>query len=110
VRDGRYDIGAVNSSIARKMMTDGRIDPDELQVIWETPPYADYVWAVQPQLDETTKISLRDAFLLLDDDQPGHGAILDNLDAKFFLPADPGDFGILGNIARELGMLEADDR
>ena len=106
VRDDGQALGAVNADIARQMLDDGRLGENELKVLWQTPPYPDYVWAVQPGLDEAIKISLRDAFLVLDPDNPGDATILLNLGAKTFLPAGLEDFRILGEIAQGLGMIE----
>ena len=106
VRDGRYDIGAVNAAIARQMMSDGRIGRDELTVVWQTPPYPDYVWAVRPDLDETLKNRLRDAFLRLDSDKPADNRILTRLGARVFFPAGTADFRTLSDIARRRGLME----
>ena len=106
VRDGRYEIGAVNAAIAKKMMSDGRIGSDELEVVWQTPPYPDYVWAVRPDLDETLKNRLRDAFLRLDSDKPADNAILTRLGARVFFPAGTADFRTLSDIARRRGLME----
>lgn len=105
VRDGHYDIGAVNASIVRRMIDDGRVAGDELQVVWQTPPYPDYVWAIQPNLDENLKTRLRNAFLQLDSERPDDRAILDSLGAKVFLPAGHSDFTMLGDIASSRGLL-----
>lgn len=110
VRDGRFDIGAVNAGIARQMLDDGRIDSNEVHVLWQTPPYPDYVWAVQPDLTENLKTKLRDAFLRLDVDNSDDHAILDRLGAKIFLPADSREFETLGDIASKLGLIEGADR
>ena len=110
VRDGRFAIGAVNAGIARQMFEDGRIGENELRVLWQTPPYPDYVWAVQPGLAEGLKTNLRDAFLQLDADNPGESAILDRLGTETFLPANPRDFETLSDIARGLGLIGSSDR
>ena len=110
VREDSHAIGAVNASIARQMLEDGRIGKNELKVLWQTPPYPDYVWAVQAWLDEAVKIALRDAFLRLDADNPDDKAILLGLGAKTYLPAGPGDFKTLGEIALGLGLVESLNR
>ena len=107
VRDGNADLGVANSVIIRKMIADGRLGDNELQIVWETPPYVDYVWAVQKKLDETIKKNLRDAFLGLDPSKLNHKTILTSVGAGSFLPAGNRDFQSLKTTATNLGMLEA---
>jgi len=105
VREGRYEVGAVNSGIAKQMLLDGRLEENELQVLWQTPPYPDYVWAVPQGLDEEIKTNLRDAFLRLDSENPEDKAILSSLGATAFLPAGVDDFKTLNDIAMNLGLV-----
>lgn len=110
VSEGKVDIGAVNSLVARQMLTDGRLADDDLHVLWQTPPYPDYVWVVRQDLDDKLKTRLRDAFLSLDPGDPGEAEILTRLSAKTFLPANPDDFGILRDIAATHGLMKAENR
>ena len=105
VRDGVVDVGAVNTAIVNKMLADGRLQPDDLHVLWQTPPYPDNVWSVQAYLDEALKTKLRDAFLGLDPADSRHAEILQNLRAESYLPASAADFSDLDKIARNLGLL-----
>lgn len=105
VRDGAVDLGVANSLIVEKMIMDGRLGENELEIVWQTPPYIDYVWAVQNHLDETIKYRLRDAFLGLDKARLAHITILTSLGAESFLPAGKQDFQLLTRTATSLGML-----
>jgi phosphonate transport system substrate-binding protein len=105
VRDGAIDLGVANSAIVKKMIMDGRLGENELDIVWQTPPYVDYVWAVQNHLDETIKYRLRDAFLGLDRAKLTHKTILTSLGAANFLPAGKRDFQPLRSTATKLGML-----
>lgn len=107
VRDGKVDMGVVNARIVRRMMNDGRLDPDTVRILWETPPYVDYVWATGPQVGKDLANRLRDAFLALDRRNPDQRAVLDNLDASFFLPASVSDFGALAQIMEQQERAEA---
>ena len=107
VRDGEADVGAVNAEIVNGMLRDGRLKQGELRVIWETPPYADYVWAVTRYLDENVKTQLRDAYLQLDMNEQSHRQILESLGAGNFLPAGPRLFQPLQRIATDLELLGA---
>ena len=110
VRDGLVDLGVANSIIIKRMIAEGRLEKSELQIIWETPPFINYVWAVQKTLDEDLKNRIRDVFLGLDASKPNHKTILSHLGAMSFLPAGKRDFLSLERTARELGMLETSSK
>lgn len=106
VRDGVVDIGVANARIIKSMISSGRLNHGDLHVLWETPPYTDYVWAVHDDLNETLKTQLRDAFLALNIDQTEHREILQKMGAQSFLPAGKKDFVILEEIATRLALLD----
>lgn len=107
VRDGEVDVGAANSAIVRKMFADGLLGPDEVQILWETPPFPNYVWAIRPNLGKTEREKLRQAFLKLSKADPTHAAILDSVDAGGFLPASMRDFSQLKTIVVKLGLADS---
>ena len=104
VRDGEADIGAVNAEIFNGMLRDGRLKPGDVRVVWQTPPYSDYVWAVPRHLNEDIKTQLRDAYLQLDFNEEHHRRILADLGAKSFLPAGIRQFQPLQQIAADLEL------
>ena len=104
VRDGTATIGAVNTMIFDGMLADGRIREGEFQIIWETPPYSDYVWAVQSGLGKECRKRLLDAFLALSPAIDSHEAILGNMDAGGFYPANAETFADLEVIVSKMGL------
>jgi phosphonate transport system substrate-binding protein len=104
VRDGEADIGAVNAEIIDGMLRDGRLKQGDLRVLWQTPPYPDYVWAVQAHLNEDIKTQLRDAYLQLDFNDEHHRQILADFGATSFLPAGVKQFQPLQQIAADLEL------
>lgn len=105
VRDGEVDLGVANSLIIREMLNDGRLKKGDVQIIWETPPYPDYVWVLRPLLNKNLEVKLRDAFLNLSKMDLGHAKILKGLGAGSFMPASIGDFSKLIDAATELQMI-----
>jgi phosphonate transport system substrate-binding protein len=99
------DLGVVNSQVAQAMLKDGSVTDNQIKKIWESPPYMDYCWAVNNKLPLQLKIKLRDAFLNLSITNPKHKEILNNLNAKIFLPADIREFSRLKTIAMNLKLL-----
>ncbi len=105
VLDGRADIGAVNSELVRSMLADGRLPPGQIRVLEITPPYANYVWAVQSTVDPQVRNRLMQAFLSLDSVEPAHRAILDLQGAGGFIPAAHEDFIPTAEAAMKLGLM-----
>jgi phosphonate transport system substrate-binding protein len=108
VRDGEADIGAVNAEIVNGMLQDGRLKQWDLRVVWQTPPYPNYVWAVPQHLNEDIKTQLRDAYLQLDVNDEHHRQILAGFGATSFLPAGGRQFQPLQQIAADLELLSTE--
>ncbi|MBT4864251.1 MAG: phosphate/phosphite/phosphonate ABC transporter substrate-binding protein [Planctomycetaceae bacterium] len=106
VRDGTAEIGVVNSLIFNSMVADGRIEEGEFHIVWETPPYSNYVWAVQPSLGKTGRKKLRDAFLALSPSTEEHEEILRNMGAGGFYPSTAATFSELNEIALEMELIQ----
>ena len=107
VRDGVADIGAVNSLVIDTMFKDGRLRSDEVRILWESPPYADYVWALRRDFGEVSENRLRESFLSLSRQNPTDSAILDRLGARMFLPASTHDFLQLRTLYSQLSEARA---
>ena len=106
VRDGEIDLGVANHAVINKMYKDGRLSKREVRVLWETPPYPDYVWALRSMNDKELLIKLRDAFLNLSKINKEHRRILEGVDAGCFLPAGINDFSKLYEVVDGLRLLE----
>lgn len=102
VRDGQVDIGVANGDVIRAMFKEGRLNKDDVRILWETPFYTDYVFAVQPDMAKSEKTALLDAFLALTISNPQQRGILSTLNAQSFIPASNKDFELLENIIQNL--------
>ena len=98
VRDGKVDLGVANHAVIDQMYKDGRLNRQEVRVLYETRPYPDYVWALRPLHNETFRIKLRDAFLSLSRIDKTQAEILAGVDAGSFLPAGMNDFSKLKKV------------
>ena len=107
VRDGIVDIGAVNSRVIEEMILDGRLNRNDIRIIWETPPYANYVWAVQENLNQSSRDKIRHVFLSLSPANEAHASILLGVNAGGFLPASMDDFTELQKIAFNSSLLKS---
>ncbi len=98
VRDGKVDLGAASKDVIGKMYRDGLISEKDVRVLWETPFYTDYVWAVRSDFDSELRDRLLDAFLSLSPLNPEHQKVLVALGAGGFLPVNKSDFALLRKI------------
>jgi len=101
VQDGNVEVGILNSSIANEMFLDGRLSHNKVKVIWQTPSFADYVWAIQTEIIDSQKIMIRDAFLHINQN-PQNKQLLKNLGANYFIPAGQDDFKNLEKIVQKM--------
>ena len=106
VRDGKADAGILNTHVLKQMLNDGRLSKQDIKVIWTSPAYPDYVWAISSEVSSTTATTLKKAMLQLVYSNPEHKKILDNLSAKAFLPASLEDFDILHTIVSKKNIYQ----
>tara|TARA_B100000941_G_scaffold290847_1_gene275228 strand:+ start:8567 stop:9421 length:855 start_codon:yes stop_codon:yes gene_type:complete len=52
VQSGAYQFGAVNYKVWKKDLESGKVNPDMVNIIWETPDYPDYNWSIRGDVDE----------------------------------------------------------
>lgn len=93
--EGQIDLAAANAEVVNSMLRQGKLDETSVKIIWETPVYSDYVWAIQPGWSETYSNRVRDAFLLLSRSDERGSEILKLVGGDGFLPATPSDFNRL---------------
>jgi phosphonate transport system substrate-binding protein len=95
VRTGRIDAGVVSREAFARLLTQGQITERDTRVLWETPAFADHVWAVPRNLAPIVREDIRDHLLALASDEPESLAILEATGATHFLPASDTDFAAL---------------
>ena len=96
VADGLADAGVVNSSIAHQALGRGGRYERRLRIVWLSPTYVDYVWAVRPGLPRSFQAALVDAFLDLDRESAEQAPALLAEGAGGFLPDGTGDYDEVG--------------
>jgi phosphonate transport system substrate-binding protein len=95
LRTGRIDAGVLSREAFGRMMASRQITARDGRVVWETPPFADNVWAVQRDLAPSIQATILDRLLALGPDNPESRDILEAAGATYFLPANDGDFSML---------------
>ena len=92
VARGMVDAGAVNGHFVRALLEASPPGERRVRVIWQSPPYVDYVWAVQPDMDQELRRKLTGAFLSFSMADERGRQFLEAVGASYFLPAAESDF------------------
>jgi len=87
--------GVLNAYIYEALVRNNNNYQSELEVIWQTPPYPDYVWAVQSNLSKAFNQRVLDAFLSISSHSIQGQKILESLSTEAFYPASISDFDTL---------------
>ncbi len=109
VQSGSYEAGALNKQVWITNIKNKRVNQKKVAVIWETPPYADYHWLAQGNLDQrfgdgfTNKIKA--ALLGFSKDSKNQAQILNMFGAKRFIAADNAQYSDIERIGRQLGKI-----
>ena len=106
VANKRVDAGALDETVYRKMVGDGKLDPSKAQVFYTTPPFFDYVWVARKGLDPKLAEALAAAFLKLDANSAEQKPILEFLRATKYVRAKDSDYDKLREAAKDAGLLK----
>lgn len=101
VENKTVDAGAIDSAIYDILVTQERIDPEQIKVIWQSQELFQYPWAVEKNTDQTTIERLQKAFLAIKDP-----VILDAFGASDFTIAADEDYEAIRGAAEKDGRLE----
>mgnify|MGYP000225466469 CR=1 FL=1 len=105
VQAGSYQVGAVNFKVWDKMLAAGKINPDLVKVIWQTPHYPDYQWTVRGDVDQqfgqdmTAKI--KTALLAMSDPD-----LLNSFPRQGFVSAQNSDYSPIKKTAQAIGLMD----
>jgi phosphonate transport system substrate-binding protein len=109
VQSGRFDAGVLDYRVFDAESKAGRVDADEVRIIWETPAYPDYQFTIQGDLGDLFgpgfKSKVRQAILDLNDK-----AILGKFGRSKFIPASNSQYGQIEKVLEQLsaeGALES---
>ncbi len=106
VESGKVAAGALNMQVWKRMADKGQIDLTKVALIWQTPPYVDYVWTARAGVANDLRDKFTKAFLELDASNPTNQKILKRLGAKKYVRASASDFDAIEAVAVKIGMLK----
>jgi len=109
VASGSFEVGAVNEQVWEATVEAGDPDVSQVEVLWRTPPYADYHWLARPDLDEVfgegTQQAVIDMLVGLDASEPDDAEVLDLFGAEAFVTTENSNYDQIEDVAREQGLL-----
>ncbi|MBR9911913.1 MAG: putative selenate ABC transporter substrate-binding protein [Gammaproteobacteria bacterium] len=107
VQAGAYQVGAVNYQVWETALAEGKVDTQQVGVIWQTPSYPDYQWTVRGDADQTFgegfTARLQRTLLALQDPE-----ILATFPRQSFVTASNDDFAPVEATAIAIGLLDAE--
>ena len=109
VQSGAYEAGALNEQVWESRLKEGKVDISKVVLLWRTPPYPDYHWVAQGNLNKrfgagfTSK--LQQALLELSPDQPRQAQVLVLFGAKKFIKAPADQYASIESVGRQLGKI-----
>ena len=106
VAGGKVDAGALNISVWEKLVSENKVDTNQVRVFYTTPVYHDYNWTVRADMDPVLRKKITDAFLSLDKGSPQDKEILDLQRATKFIPTKPENYSTIETAARGAGFLK----
>jgi phosphonate transport system substrate-binding protein len=76
VVSGRVDAAALDITVWRKFVEEGRVDTSKVDVFFTTPPFFNYNWSVHADMPADLRQRIQTALLALDPANPQHAEIL----------------------------------
>jgi len=105
VQSGAYEVGAVNFKVWDSEKAQGKIDTDQVSVIWKTPTYPDYQWSVRGDVDKTWGKGFKEKirYVLLKMNAPD---LLAAFPRSGFIPASNADYKPIEDVAKQIGLID----
>jgi phosphonate transport system substrate-binding protein len=104
VQSGAFEVGVLDYSVWHLDKKAGKIDPTQVSVVWESPPFPDYQWTIRGDVEATFGAGftekVRAALLSIDDP-----AILNIFARTQFIPAKNEDYAPIEEVAKTTGLL-----
>ena len=110
VESGSYQAGALNEQVWKARLKEGKVNTSKVKVIWKTPPYYDYHWLAQPNLDKrfgkgfTSR--LRNTLISFSKEVPRQKIILEAIGAQKFIKSESKNYINIEKIGRKIGKIK----
>ncbi|WP_078544036.1 phosphate/phosphite/phosphonate ABC transporter substrate-binding protein [Litchfieldia alkalitelluris] len=100
IQNKQVTAGAIDSAIYNQLVESGKIDGEQIKIIWQSEPLFQYPWAVHADTDDETIEKLQAAFLGIKDP-----VVLDAFGASGFIEATDKDYESIRDAAIKEGII-----
>lgn len=100
IQNKQVDVGAIDSAIYDQLVEAGKVDGEQLKIIWKSEKLFQYPWAVNQNVEENVKKQLQESFLSIEDQ-----TILDAFGATGFTTATNEDYESIRKAAIKQGII-----
>ena len=101
IQNKQVHAGAIDSAIYNQLVDSGKVDGEQIKIIWESDKLFQYPWAVHKDTDEDTINKLQETFIAIDDQE-----VLDAFGATGFTEATNEDYESIRQAALKQGIIE----
>lgn len=105
VVSGKVDAAALDVTVWKKFVAEGKVDPKAVDVFFTTPPFFNYNWSVHADLPADLREKIKAALLALDDSTPEGAEILKLNRATRYIETKPENYKGLEAAGRSAGLL-----
>ena len=107
VESGAFDLGALSQDVWNRAVREGTAETGKVEEFYITPPYYDYNWTVQGDLDQVYGEGFTDKIrqALLDLNLQEHGEILELFSTEKFIATNNDNYQAIEDVARELEII-----
>lgn len=102
---GRVDAAALDITVWRKFVSEGRVDTKAVDVFFTTPPFFNYNWSVHADMPAELRERIRAALVELDPATPEGREILQLNRATRYIPTSAENYRTIEQAARSAGLL-----
>lgn len=105
VVSGKVDAAALDVTVWKKFVAEGKVDTKAVDVFFTTPPFYNYNWSVHADLPAELREKIKAALLALDDSTPEGAEILKLNRASRYIATQPENYKGLEAAGRSAGLL-----
>ena len=110
VTAGTYDAGVVNEQVWQKRLKEGKVDLNQVEVVWRSPAFFDYHWVMNPSVKERFGADfsqkVQAALMKLDPNVPDQKEILELFGAAKFVPTKNENYATIEQVGRAIGKIK----
>jgi len=105
VVSGKVDAAALDITVWRKFVGEGKVNTKEVDVFFTTPPFYNYNWAVHADMPADLRNKVQQALLALDPSTPEGKEILQLNRATRYIPTNPDNYKGIEAAGRSAGLI-----